>query len=88
MMEEIGIGPVKPALPEQPLGGGQYQHQQQQQHQHHQYHQDRDQGGPRQEFPVPRLLYEPVRDTKADILASMPARPVVDRMDSKFAACL
>ncbi|KAF9768356.1 hypothetical protein IL306_014357 [Fusarium sp. DS 682] len=30
--------------------------------------------------PGPRLLYEPVQTTKADLLASIPARPVVDRM--------
>ncbi|KAF5268855.1 hypothetical protein FOXYS1_233 [Fusarium oxysporum] len=30
--------------------------------------------------PGPRLLYEPVQTTKADLLASVPARPVVDRM--------
>ncbi|KAK4140591.1 uncharacterized protein C8A04DRAFT_14798 [Dichotomopilus funicola] len=41
-----------------------------------------------QEFPVPRLLYEPVRDTKADILSSMPARPVVDRMVARYFGAL
>ena len=30
--------------------------------------------------PGPRLLYEPVQATRADILASMPARAVADRM--------
>lgn len=32
----------------------------------------------------PRLLYEPVHATKADILASIPARPVVDRMVARY----
>ncbi|KAH6845638.1 hypothetical protein B0I37DRAFT_328907 [Chaetomium sp. MPI-CAGE-AT-0009] len=32
----------------------------------------------------PRLLYEPVKATKADILTSMPARPVVDRMVARY----
>lgn len=34
--------------------------------------------------PGPRLLYEPVPATKADILASIPARPVVDRMVARY----
>ncbi|KAK7747994.1 hypothetical protein SLS53_001246 [Cytospora paraplurivora] len=34
--------------------------------------------------PGPRLLYEPVQANKADILASIPARPVVDRMVAQF----
>lgn len=34
--------------------------------------------------PGPRLLYEPVQATKADILASIPARPVVDRMVARY----
>ncbi|KAI1140110.1 hypothetical protein F5Y05DRAFT_377241 [Hypoxylon sp. FL0543] len=34
--------------------------------------------------PGPRLLYEPVQATKADILASIPARPVVDRLVSRY----
>lgn len=34
--------------------------------------------------PCPRLLYEPVQATKADILASIPARPVVDRMVARY----
>ena len=34
--------------------------------------------------PGPRLLYEPVQATKADILASVPARPVVDRMVARY----
>lgn len=32
----------------------------------------------------PRLLYEPVHATKADILATIPARPVVDRMIARY----
>ena len=32
----------------------------------------------------PRLLYEPVQATKADILASIPARPMVDRMVARY----
>ncbi|KAF5634647.1 hypothetical protein F52700_5840 [Fusarium sp. NRRL 52700] len=34
--------------------------------------------------PGPRLLYEPVHATKADLLASIPARPVVDRMVARY----
>lgn len=34
--------------------------------------------------PSPRLLYEPVQATKADILASIPARPAVDRMVARY----
>lgn len=34
--------------------------------------------------PGPRLLYEPVQATKAGILASIPARPVVDRMVARY----
>lgn len=34
--------------------------------------------------PGPRLLYEPVQATKSDILASIPARPVVDRMVARY----
>ncbi|RKK07379.1 hypothetical protein BFJ65_g17583 [Fusarium oxysporum f. sp. cepae] len=34
--------------------------------------------------PGPRLLYEPIRTTKADLLASIPARPVVDRMVARY----
>lgn len=34
--------------------------------------------------PGPRLLYEPVQTTKADLLASVPARPVVDRMVARY----
>jgi len=34
--------------------------------------------------PGPRLLYEPVQATKADILASIPTRPVVDRMVARY----
>ncbi|KAG5804526.1 hypothetical protein H9Q71_010893 [Fusarium xylarioides] len=34
--------------------------------------------------PGPRLLYEPVHTTKADLLASIPARPVVDRMVARY----
>ncbi|OTA93955.1 hypothetical protein M434DRAFT_72262 [Hypoxylon sp. CO27-5] len=34
--------------------------------------------------PGPRLLYEPVHATKADILASIPARPVVDRLVARY----
>ncbi|ROW12986.1 hypothetical protein VPNG_04700 [Cytospora leucostoma] len=34
--------------------------------------------------PGPRLLYEPVQANKADILASIPARPVVDRMVARY----
>ena len=34
--------------------------------------------------PGPRLLYEPVQATKADILATIPARPVVDRMVARY----
>jgi hypothetical protein len=36
------------------------------------------------QIPGPRLLYEPVEATKADILMSMPARPVVDRMVARY----
>ncbi|KAJ9131677.1 Fungal specific transcription factor domain protein [Pleurostoma richardsiae] len=32
----------------------------------------------------PRLLYEPVQATKADILALIPARPVVDRIVARY----
>ncbi|KAG0154908.1 hypothetical protein PDIDSM_480 [Penicillium digitatum] len=32
------------------------------------------------ESPGPRLLYEPVQTTKADLLAAIPAQPAVDRM--------
>ncbi|EAW11292.1 fungal specific transcription factor domain-containing protein [Aspergillus clavatus NRRL 1] len=32
----------------------------------------------------PRLLYEPVLATKADLVASIPARPVVDRMVARY----
>ncbi|KAF5659784.1 hypothetical protein FDENT_13853 [Fusarium denticulatum] len=32
----------------------------------------------------PRLLYEPVHTTKADLLASIPPRPVVDRLVAKY----
>ncbi|PWY80761.1 fungal-specific transcription factor domain protein [Aspergillus sclerotioniger CBS 115572] len=34
--------------------------------------------------PGPRLLYEPVHDTKADLLAAIPVRPVVDRMVARY----
>ncbi|KAI0097784.1 fungal-specific transcription factor domain protein [Hypoxylon sp. NC0597] len=34
--------------------------------------------------PGPRLLYEPVRATEADIPAFIPARPVVDRLVSRY----
>ncbi|UKZ84123.1 uncharacterized protein TrAFT101_000046 [Trichoderma asperellum] len=34
--------------------------------------------------PGPRLLYEPVQATKAHLLASIPARPVVDRMVARY----
>jgi hypothetical protein len=34
--------------------------------------------------PGPRLLYEPVQATKADLLASIPPRPVVDRMVARY----
>ncbi len=34
--------------------------------------------------PGPRLLYEPVQATKVDILASIPARLVVDRMVARY----
>lgn len=34
--------------------------------------------------PGPRLLYEPVQATRADILAAIPARPVVDRMIARY----
>ncbi|KAH6627206.1 hypothetical protein B0J18DRAFT_426792 [Chaetomium sp. MPI-SDFR-AT-0129] len=90
-MEEVGIGTGIPALPGQPLGGrDQYQHHQHKGHQQQRQHQGRiqDEQESRQEFPVPRLLYEPVRDTKADILASMPARPVVDRMVARYFGAL
>ncbi|KAF7548821.1 hypothetical protein G7Z17_g6815 [Cylindrodendrum hubeiense] len=36
------------------------------------------------QIPGPRLLYEPVQATKADFLASIPARPVVDRMVARY----
>lgn len=32
----------------------------------------------------PRLLYEPVQATRAEILASIPARPIVDRMVARY----
>lgn len=32
----------------------------------------------------PRLLYEPVQATKADIISSIPPRPVVDRMIARY----
>lgn len=32
----------------------------------------------------PRLLYEPIHVTKADILTSIPTRPVVDRMVARY----
>lgn len=34
--------------------------------------------------PGPRLIYEPVQDAKADILASIPSRPVLDRMVARY----
>ncbi len=34
--------------------------------------------------PGPRLLYEPVMATKADILGSIPPRPAVDRMVARY----
>lgn len=34
--------------------------------------------------PGPRLLYEPVQITKAGIIASLPARPIVDRLVSRY----
>ncbi|KAG4280639.1 hypothetical protein FPRO04_05353 [Fusarium proliferatum] len=34
--------------------------------------------------PGPRLLYEPVHTTKADLLTSIPPRPVVDRMVARY----
>lgn len=34
--------------------------------------------------PGPRLLYEPVQATKDEILSSIPTRPVVDRMISRY----
>ncbi|KAF5614182.1 uncharacterized protein FSUBG_62 [Fusarium subglutinans] len=34
--------------------------------------------------PGPRLLYEPVHTTKADLLASIPPRPVVDRLVARY----
>jgi hypothetical protein len=34
--------------------------------------------------PGPRLLYEPVQATKDEIIASIPARPVVDRMIARY----
>ncbi|OOF90536.1 hypothetical protein ASPCADRAFT_510799 [Aspergillus carbonarius ITEM 5010] len=34
--------------------------------------------------PGPRLLYEPVQDSKADLLAAIPSRPVVDRMVARY----
>ena len=36
------------------------------------------------ESPGPRLLYEPVQTTKADLLAAIPARPAVDRMVARY----
>ncbi|KAK3299485.1 uncharacterized protein B0H64DRAFT_317793 [Chaetomium fimeti] len=36
------------------------------------------------QLPGPRLLYEPVKVTKTDILTSMPARPMVDRMVARY----
>lgn len=34
--------------------------------------------------PGPRLLYEPVQTTKADLLAAIPAQPAVDRMVARY----
>lgn len=34
--------------------------------------------------PGPRLLYEPTQSSRADILASIPARPAVDRLVAKY----
>ena len=34
--------------------------------------------------PGPRLLYEPVQATKEDIITSIPARPVVDRLVARY----
>ncbi|EKV06096.1 hypothetical protein PDIG_78740 [Penicillium digitatum PHI26] len=36
------------------------------------------------ESPGPRLLYEPVQTTKADLLAAIPAQPAVDRMVARY----
>ncbi|KGO58226.1 Transcription factor, fungi [Penicillium expansum] len=36
------------------------------------------------ESPGPRLLYEPVQTTKADLLAAIPARSAVDRMVARY----
>lgn len=38
----------------------------------------------RHDSPGPRLLYEPVQANKAGILASLPPRPVVDRLVSRY----
>ena len=42
----------------------------------------------RHDSPSPRLLYEPVQANKAGILASLPSRPVVDRLVSRYFNCL
>jgi hypothetical protein len=34
--------------------------------------------------PGPRLVYEPVQATKDEIISSIPARPVVDRMVARY----
>ena len=39
---------------------------------------------PSYQYAGPRLLYEPVEATKSDILASIPPRPVVDRIISRY----
>ncbi|KAI0468959.1 hypothetical protein F4859DRAFT_524113 [Xylaria cf. heliscus] len=36
------------------------------------------------ESPGPRLLYEPIQATRADVLASIPPRPAVDRMVARY----
>ncbi|KAI0870200.1 hypothetical protein GGS24DRAFT_504984 [Hypoxylon argillaceum] len=38
----------------------------------------------RHQNPGPRLLYEPVQATRADILASIPPRPAVDRIIARY----
>ncbi|KAJ5649950.1 uncharacterized protein N7484_003673 [Penicillium longicatenatum] len=37
-----------------------------------------------QESPGPRLLYEPVQTTRADLMAAIPPRPAVDRMVARY----
>lgn len=40
--------------------------------------------GPTEQTPGPRLLYQPVYTTRAEILASLPERPLVDRLVARY----